>query len=204
VIPGVILAAGLSSRMGRSKALLPTSAGGPTFVRQLSRSLLEGGVADVLVVARPEDTALRAEVESLGTGVRLVFNAHADRGQLSSLIAGLNAADHPGVHGVLMTPVDMPFVKPGTVRELLTAFASRHALLLRATYRGRHGHPIIFGRGIFDEVRHADPEVGAKAVVQAYSRAHADEPIDFEVDDPGILHDIDNPDDYARVINQST
>jgi molybdenum cofactor cytidylyltransferase len=185
--------------MGRSKALLPTTAGGPTFVRQLSRSLLEGGVVDVLVVARPEDTALRTEVDSLGTGVRLVFNAHADRGQLSSVIAGLNAADHPGVHGVLMTPVDIPFVKPGTVRELLTAFASRHVLLLRATHLGRHGHPIIFGRGIFEELRHADPEVGAKAVV----KSHADEGIDFDVDDPAVLHDIDNPDDYARVFNQT-
>ena len=199
MIPGVILAAGLSSRMGRSKALLPTSAGGPTFVRRLAESLLEGGVVDVLVVARPEDTALRTEVESLGTEVRLVINADADRGQLSSVITGLNAADHPGVHGVLMTPVDMPFVKPRTVRELLTAFASRHAQLLRATYRGRHGHPIIFGRAIFDELRHADPEVGAKAVV----KAHAHEGIDFDVDDPAVLHDIDNPDDYARVFNQS-
>ena len=199
MIPGVILAAGLSSRMGRSKALLPTSAGGPTFVRQLASSLLEGGVVDVLVVARPEDTALRTEVESLGTEVRLVINADADRGQLSSVITGLNAADHPGVRGVLMTPVDMPFVKPGTVRELLTAFASRHALLLRATFRGRHGHPIIFGRRIFDELRHADPGVGAKAVV----KAHAHEGIDFDVDDPAVLHDIDNPDDYARIFNQS-
>ena len=198
MIPGVILAAGLSSRMGRSKALLPTSAGGPTFVRQLSRSLLAGGVVDVLVVARPDDTALRTEVESLGTGVRLVVNAHADRGQLSSVIAGLNAADRPGVHGVLVTPVDIPFVKPGTVRALLTAFASRHVLLLRATYLGRHGHPIIFGRGVFEELRHADPAVGAKAVV----KAHADEGIDFDVDDPAVLHDIDNPDDYARVFNQ--
>ena len=61
-------------------------------------------MVDVLVVARPEDTALRAEVESLGTEVRLVINADADRGQLSSVIAGLNAADHPGVHGVLDDP----------------------------------------------------------------------------------------------------
>jgi molybdenum cofactor cytidylyltransferase len=190
--------------MGRSKALLPARAGGPTFVGQLSRSLLEGGVIDVLVVVRPDDTALRTEVERLGTGVRLVINAHAERGQLSSVVAGLNAADHPGVHGVLVTPVDMPFVKPGTVRALLAAFASRHAVLLRATHLGRHGHPIIFGRAIFDELRHADPEVGAKAVVQAYSRAHPNAEIDFDVDDPGVLHDIDNPEDYARVLDQST
>ena len=197
MIPGVILAAGRSSRMGQSKALLPTRPGGPSFVRRLSAALLEGGVVDVLVVGRPDDGVLRTEVESLGTGVRLVINAHAEAGQLSSVIAGLNAADRPGVHGVLITPVDVPFILPGTVRALLTTFASRQAPVVRATHLGRHGHPVIFGRGVFDELRRADPALGAKAVVQA----HARDLIDLEVDDPGVLHDIDGPDDYARVFN---
>ena len=184
--------------MGQPKALLPVRAGGQSFVRHLAAALLEGGVIDVLVVGRPDDGALRAEVESLGTGVRLVINAHADAGQLSSVIAGLNAADRPGVHGVLVTPVDVPLVLPDTVRALLTAFASRRAPVVRATYRGRHGHPVIFGRGVFDALRRADPAIGAKAVVQA----HAREIVDLEVDDPGVLHDIDGPDDYARVFNR--
>jgi molybdenum cofactor cytidylyltransferase len=198
VIPGVILAAGQSSRMGQPKALLPAGPGGPTFVRRLSTALLEGGVADVIVVGRPDDTALEAEVESIGTGVRFVVNAHAEMGQLSSVIAGVNAADRPGVHGVLVTPVDAPLVLPGTVNALLAAFASHRAAIVRATWQGRHGHPVIFGRRVFDALRHADPAVGAKAVVHA----HASDLIDLEVDDPGVLHDIDGPDDYARVFNQ--
>ncbi len=184
--------------MGQPKALLPVRPGGESFVRHLAATLLEGGVIDVLVVGRPDDDALRAEVENLGTRVRLVFNAHADEGQLSSVIAGLNAADRPGVHGMLVTPVDVPLVLPGTVRALLAAFASHRAPVVRATYRGRHGHPVIFGRGVFDALRRANPAIGAKAVVQA----HAREMVDLEVDDPGVLHDIDGPDDYARVFNQ--
>ena len=184
--------------MGRPKPLLPTSPGGPSFVSRLSAALLEGGVADVIVVGRPDDAALEAEVASLGTGVRFVVNAHAETGQLSSVIAGLNAADRPGVHGILVTPVDTPLIRPGTVRALMTAFASRRAAIVRATCQGRHGHPVIFGRTVFDALRHADPAVGAKGVV----RAHASELIDLEVDDPGVLHDIDGPDDYARVFNQ--
>jgi molybdenum cofactor cytidylyltransferase len=198
VIPGVILAAGQSSRMGQPKALLPAGPGGPTFVRRLSTALLEGGVADVIVVGRPDDTALEAEVESIGTGVRFVVNAHAKMGQLSSVIAGVNAADRPGVHGVLVTPVDTPLVLPGTVNALLTAFASHRPAIVRPTWQGRHGHPVIFGRRVFDALRHADPALGAKAVVHA----HASDLIDLEVDDPGVLHDIDGPDDYARVFNQ--
>jgi molybdenum cofactor cytidylyltransferase len=194
MIPGVILAAGLSSRMGQPKALLPAGSGGPSFVRRLSATLLEGGVADVIVVGRPDDGVLRAEIEGLGTGVRFVANPRADEGQLSSVLAGLNAADRPGVHGVLVTPVDVPLTLPTTVRALLTVFATSRAPIVRATYHGRHGHPVIFGRVVFEALRHADPSVGAKAVV----RAHAADVIDLEVDDPSVLHDIDRPDDYVR------
>jgi molybdenum cofactor cytidylyltransferase len=184
--------------MGQPKALLPVHLGGQSFVRHLAAVLLAGGVIDVIVVGRPDDGALGAEVESAGTGVRLVLNAHAEAGQLSSVVAGLNAADRPGVHGVLVTPVDVPLILPDTVRALLTTFAARRVPVLRATYRGHHGHPVIFGRGVFDALRRADPAIGAKAVVQA----HAGALVDLEVDDPGVLHDIDAPDDYARVFNR--
>lgn len=184
--------------MGRSKALLPASPDGPTFVRHLSGNLLAGGVADVLVVGRPDDDALRAEVEGTGTGVRFVVNLHAEDGQLSSAIAGLNAADRPGVHAVMVTPVDTPLIQPDTVRALLATFATRQARVVRATYRGRHGHPVIFAREVFDALRHADPAIGAKAVL----RAEAASLVDVEVDDPGVLHDIDEPGDYARLFNQ--
>ncbi len=184
--------------MGRPKALLPTGPGGPSFVRRLSAALLEGGVADVIVVGRPDDRALEAEVESIGTGVRFIVNAHAEMGQLSSVIAGLNAADRPGVHAILLTPVDTPLILPGTVRALMMSFASARAAIVRATYQGRHGHPVIFGRKVFDALRQADPAVGAKAVV----RANVSDLIDVEVDDPGVLHDIDGPDDYVRVFDQ--
>jgi molybdenum cofactor cytidylyltransferase len=198
VIPAIILAAGLSSRMGRAKALLSTGPGGPTFVRYLSANLLAGGVADVLVVGRPGDDGLRAEVESAGPGVRFVVNAHADNGQLSSVIAGLNAADRPGVHAVMVTPVDTPLIQPDTVRALLTIFATRRPPIVRATYHGRHGHPVIFGREMFEALRHADLAIGAKAVL----RAEAARLVDVEVDDPGVVHDIDEPGDYVRVFNQ--
>ena len=199
MIPGVILAAGLSSRMGRPKALLRVRPDGPTFVAQLARSLLAGGVADVIVVARPDDRELATEVATLGERVRVVTNPHAERGQLSSLLAGLDAADHPGVRGVLVTPVDAPLVRETTIATLLSAFASRNVPIVRATFRGQHGHPVIFGRTVFDALRRADPRLGAKAVVQA----HAHEPLDVDVDDEGVLHDIDGPDDYTRVVRTS-
>ena len=196
MIPGLILAAGRSTRMGRPKPLLtvPAHASEPamTFVAQLTATLLAGGVADVLVVGRPDDQPLRDEVERLRR-VRFIENAKAETGQLSSVIAGLNAADHPGTRAILVTPVDLPLLRSDTVAALLRAFAASSLPIARATYEGRHGHPVIFARAVFEALRRADPDTGAKAVV----RAHA--VLDVEVTDPGVLQDIDTPEDYTRV-----
>jgi molybdenum cofactor cytidylyltransferase len=197
MVPALILAAGKSARMGRPKALLPSGPGAPTFVHRLATTLRGGGAADVLVVGRADDDMLRREVDSMQGAARFVPNEHADRGQLSSVIAGLNAADRPGVSAVLIAPVDAPFIKPATVSALLAVLAARRAPLVRPVYHGRHGHPVVFARAIFDELRRADPAIGAKAVVHA----HQSDLMDLDVDDPAV-DDIDGPDDYARVLSE--
>jgi len=183
--------------MGRSKALLPVP-DGRTFVRCLSEALWSGGVAEVLVAGRPEDTALRTEVARLDLPVRFVENGDADRGPLMSILAGLLLADHPGVHGLLVTPVDLPLVTAATVSALLARFHSTKAPIVRAVHGGAHGHPVVFSRAVFGELRGADPALGAKAVV----RAHADTLVNLEVPDPGVLTDIDTPDEYERVFGR--
>ena len=198
MIPGLILAAGASSRMGRSKALLPFGDSGRTFVATLIRALSEGGVADTLVVGRPDDEPLRAEVET--NGARLVENPRPEDGQLSSLLTGLNVADRPGIRGVLVTPVDVPRVSAATIAALLRAFQSSTAPIVRAVHGGRHGHPVIFARQVFDELRRADPSIGAKAVVNA----HAADILNVEVDEPAVLFDVDTPEDYARLFHHRT
>jgi CTP:molybdopterin cytidylyltransferase MocA len=178
--------------MGRSKALLPFGDGGDTFVRRLAVVLCEGGVEEALVVGRPEDELLRAEVEALDVRARYVENPKADEGQLSSVLAGLAAADRPGVRAILVTPVDAPLIVPATVAALLAAFRSSVAPVVRAVHLGRHGHPVIFSREVFEDLRHADPELGARAVL----RAHAARVVDVEVADPGVLGDVDTPGEY--------
>jgi molybdenum cofactor cytidylyltransferase len=195
MIPGIILAAGLSTRMGTAKALL-SAGSGRTFVRVLAQTLLDGGVTDALIVGRPDDERLRREVDALGANVRFVANEHADTGQLSSVVAGLNAADRPGVRGVLVTPVDAPFVRSSTIRALIETASAAHPPIVRPAYHGRHGHPVMFSRAVFAELRHADPSVGAKAVVHA----HAADVVNLEIDDPGVLADVDTPEDYERII----
>jgi CTP:molybdopterin cytidylyltransferase MocA len=191
MIPAILLAAGASTRMGRAKALLPL--GDRTFVRAILHALRDGGIADAVVVIRPGDAPIADEIAAAGFG-RAVVNLRAEQGQLTSLLAGLEAVDTPGVGAVLVTLVDMPLVQPSTNRTLCARAALSSAGVVRAVHRGRHGHPVIFKRALFDALRHADPSIGAKAVMRA---ASVD---DVDVDDPGVAQDVDTPADYARVI----
>jgi molybdenum cofactor cytidylyltransferase len=197
MVPGVILAAGRSSRMGRAKALLPCAPDGETFVHRLARTLSAGGVGEVLVVGRPDAAGLRAEVAAMAVA-RFVANDHADAGQLSSVLAGLEAADAPGTRGLLVTPVDAPLIAVETVAALLGVFSSSGALIVRAVYLGRHGHPVVFSRAVFDDLRRADPDVGAKAVLRAHERAI----VNVEVDDPGVVADVDTREDYRALFGR--
>jgi CTP:molybdopterin cytidylyltransferase MocA len=188
--PAIVLAAGASTRMGRPKALLP--AGDRTFIRRILDSLREGGIPEAVVVVRPGQDEVIAEVEASGFG-RAVRNPRADEGQLSSLITGLDAIDRPGVDAVLVTLVDVPLIGAASVQLLLARAAVSGAPVLRAVHQGRHGHPVIFKRLLFDALRRADPAAGAKAVVRAV-------PVeDVETGDPGVVEDVDTPEDYARL-----
>jgi len=194
MIPGIVLAAGASSRMGRPKALL--QAGARTFVRRVLDTLNDGGVPEAVVVVRPGAEQVTREVELARFG-RVLVNPHPDRGQLSSLLVGLDGVERDDVDAVLVTLVDVPLVRPQTIASLLARARSSSAPILRAVHSGRHGHPVIFTRAVFGALRAADLAAGARAVL----RAHQVE--DVDVADPGVLVDVDTPDDYGRMIAPS-
>jgi CTP:molybdopterin cytidylyltransferase MocA len=174
--------------MGRPKPLLQVN--GQTFVRRIIETLRAGGIDGIAVVLRPHS---EAGAEVVAGGGRVVVNPRADDGQLSSLIAGLDAVDAPGVDAVLVTLVDVPLIQPSTVRALVERAGRSSASVLRAVYRGAHGHPVIFTRGIFGALRAADPALGAKAVLR---HVHVE---DVEVDDPFVVRDFDTPDEYEQL-----
>ena len=190
----MILAGGLSARMGRDKALLPLPGGG-TFLSRLTASLRLGGCAEIVAVVGSAEGAVRAVVERERLPVRLVRNPDPSRGQLSSLHEALDDLIALAPRALLMAPVDLPLVSPATVRAVVEAWERTGALLVRPSWRGRHGHPVLFDARIFRELRGADLSAGARAVV----RAHAAESCDVETDDTGALEDIDTPEDYFRV-----
>jgi molybdenum cofactor cytidylyltransferase len=192
-IPGVVLAAGRSSRMGRQKALLPIGTG-ETFCLRVATTLLEAGIAPVVIVGRPGDAALRAAVNGLAA-VRLVANPEPDRGQLSSLQAGLGALD-PSAGAALVTLVDVPLVAGATVERLVHAWVRSGAPLIRPERGGRHGHPIVVARAVIDALLEASSARTTREVLEPFLA----EALDVRVDDAFAFEDVDTPEEYARLL----
>jgi molybdenum cofactor cytidylyltransferase len=204
--------------MGRAKAALPLGQTGETVVSRVIRTLLQGGVPDVVVVSGAHVDAVRAAMPAFaeatagkpGTArARVVEHAGWQDGQLSSLLAGLAAIDEPLLEAALVSPVDVPLVQAATVSAVIEAWRRTRAPIVRpiegatgasgatgATGAVRHGHPVIFDRSVFEDLRAADSSVGAKAV---FAR-HRDRVLNVEVKDPGAFEDIDTPEDYEKVL----
>jgi CTP:molybdopterin cytidylyltransferase MocA len=196
-IAGIVLAAGASRRMGKPKALLTSGPEGETFAARNVRILSEGGANPVFVVGRPDDDPLRTQV-GVAASAEFLVNPSPERGQLSSLLVGIEAAESRRVGGVLVLPVDIPMVRSDTIRSSIAAFLASRPPILRVTHGGRHGHPVIFAARVFADLRRADAAVGAKDVLRAYGN----QVLDFEVDDPGVLRDVDVVEDYRRLFGR--
>ncbi len=183
--------------MGRTKALLAL-APGDWFLARLHTTLRAAGVEDIIAVIGHDAEAIEAAVSAANLGLRLVRNPDPSRGQLSSLIAGLDALADGGARAVVVTPVDLPLVSPATVRRVLDAWQATGAPIVRPERGGRHGHPVVFAASILSELRAADLNAGARPVIQA----HRGEILDVPVDDDGAFEDIDTPEEYTRIVRR--
>ncbi len=188
-VHGVLLAAGRSSRMGRSKPLLALD--GETLVERAVRVLLEGGCAGVIAVVRAQDDATARLAHA--AGARVVVNDDPHAQQVDSLRLALRELPDDAVAAAVL-PVDVPFVRPATVARLVTAFSTGSALIARPTYHGEPGHPTLFARALFADLAARELPRGARTVIEA----HAADTLDIEVEDPGITQDVDTPEDLAR------
>jgi CTP:molybdopterin cytidylyltransferase MocA len=197
MVPAAVLSAGASSRMGRPKALLDLA--GEPFLSRIARTLRLGGADDLVVVTGPHDAEIRAWIDGAADRIgplRVVHNPRHESGQLTSVLAALATIDHPGVHAMLVTLVDLPLVLPATVSALLAAWRASRAPVVRPSFGGRHGHPVVFDRAVFDALRRAPLDQGARGVVHALGAAV----LDVTTDDEGVCLDVDTPEDHARAI----
>ena len=188
--------------MGQAKAALPLGQTGETVVSRVVRTLLAGGVPDVTVVAGAHIDAVRIAMPAFAeatAGRRVAIRARViehtgwEHGQLSSLLAGLDAIDDPLLEGALVTLVDVPLVSAATVASVIAEWRRTRAAIVRPASGDRHGHPVIFDRSVFADLRAADLAEGAKSVFTKHPV------LNVEVDDPGAFEDIDTPGDYANL-----
>jgi molybdenum cofactor cytidylyltransferase len=195
MITGIVLAAGASTRMGQAKAALPFGQTGETVLSRVVGTLLRGGVPSVIVVAGAHIDAVRMAMPSHEARARVIEHVGWQQGQLSSLLKGLEAIDDPLLEAAVVTLVDVPMVLPSTVAAVIAEWRRSGAPIVRPADGEHHGHPVIFDRSVFADLRAADLDVGAKAVFAK----HQDRVVHVEVKDPGAFEDIDTPEDYQRI-----
>jgi len=177
--------------MGTAKALLDI--GGMSFIRHMIAVIRSSNIDRVIAVLGAEAERIGADLA--GLDVSVVVNRNYADGQLSSILKGLEAAEEFHPMGVLICPVDHPSVSSGVYTATVEAFFRRPTSIALPTFMGRRGHPVVFPARLFDELKNAPPDVGARHVV----RVHAGEVLEVETADRGILDNIDTWEDYEHL-----
>ncbi len=183
-VAGVLLAAGASRRFGSDKLLAPLADGMPLALAA-ARRLLDV-LPETVAVVRDAHGPLAQQLRL--AGCRLVVNVRAGQGIGTSIAAGVAAA--APAHGWVIALADMPFLQTDTIVRVAHAIA-QGALVAAACHRGRRGHPVGFARALRTELLKLRGDVGARAVLDH----HAGDLVRLDVDDPGVLADIDMPGD---------
>ena len=194
MLAAVILSAGASSRMGRPKALLPYREG--TFLEHLIDVTRHPRIAVTRIVlgAGAEDIQSAAKLDrSL-----IVVNSDWEKGQLSSICAGIRSLEGISTDGMVLCPVDHPLVSARLVSDLVERFYAENKAIVVPTYDSRRGHPAIFSSSLYSELLAAPLDKGARAVVWSHAVDVLEVPTDEEgvvlnINDPQMLHHVTEP-----------
>jgi molybdenum cofactor cytidylyltransferase len=189
---GVILAAGESSRMGQTKALLPWRGG--TFLSGAIRVL--NAFTDMVIVVAGNNAAQIRPIADANAAF-LVVNPQPERGQFSSLQIGVQEVLNRGRDAAIITLVDRPPARPETVQHLKQEFLARldHNIWAAVPeFEGQHGHPYLAGRELITSYLDAPPTANARDI----QHGNASRILYVPVTDPTVTVNIDTPEDYAR------
>jgi molybdenum cofactor cytidylyltransferase len=187
----LILAAGASSRMGRSKPLLELD--GKTLLQRAAETALASRCRPVIVVLGSEAAQTRRALG--GLPVEVVVNAEWKRGLSSSIRAGLAALEVSAepVRAALIMLCDQPFVTSALIDQLVARYESSTATIVACEYADRVGAPALFDRTLFPELEKLSGDRGARPLLERdperVARVHV----------PEAAFDIDTPEDYAKL-----
>jgi molybdenum cofactor cytidylyltransferase len=185
----VVLAAGLSRRMGQAKLLLPV--GGRAIVRHAVEAVLAGGVDGAWVVVGPDVAPMAAALA--GLDVQIVVNPAPEEGQASSVRAGI-AALPAAVDEALIALGDQPALAPSIIPALLAARRASPKLIVAPRYRDGQGNPVLFKRDVFPELLRLSGDQGARPVIQRDPAR-----VEWVELDLPMPPDVDTPGDYEKI-----
>ena len=183
-VAAIVAAAGLSRRMGSCKQLLDL--GGKTVMKRCLETLLSGGIQQIVVVVGPQGEDVASEAGRFK--VEIAVNEDLAGDMASSVRIGRQQLAI-NVTGVIVALCDYPLVTSDTIAHLVACHTAAPGTILIPTHCGRKGHPTLFPTAALDELTEG---VTLRDVVHR-------EPLRIqliEVDDPGILQDMDTPEDY--------
>lgn len=186
---GIILAAGLSRRMGSANKLV-LEIDGKSLVRRVAETAVSAGLDPVVVVVGHGAAAVRRDL--VGLDLYFTDNTRPEAGLSSSLRAGLDALDviAPGAPGACILLGDMPWVRPVDIAALLAGFDPEGPReICVPVHEGRRGNPVLWGARFFTEMRALRGDVGARELMERHAAAVREVPVDGS----GVLADVDTP-----------
>lgn len=193
-VSAVILAAGLSSRLGENKLLLKL--GERAVVQHVVDHLLHSRAAEVIVVAGHQWERVITLLDL--NRVRLVVNPNYARGQSTSLHEGVMAVN-PASRAVLFALGDQPLISAALVNRLIETYHQvEEALIVAPRYQGRRGNPVLFDGSLKPELLTVEGDQGARQLIEK----HEGEIAYVEVESPAVFLDVDSPEDYERVLRE--
>ncbi|MCM0082918.1 nucleotidyltransferase family protein [Geomonas sp. Red32] len=191
-VTAILLAAGRSRRMGSCKQLLPL--GAESALERCLGTLFAAGAAGVVVVVSPGADGERVALAAARFPVRVVVNREAEGDMASSIRAGRDRLP-AGAEAVLVALCDLPLVRPETVATLVHLHRTAPERILMPTCGGRKGHPLLVPLPVLADLGEGET---LREVIGRHRRLVRE----VEVDDPGILADMDLPQDYLRMLSR--
>lgn len=192
-VSAVVLAAGRSARMGETKQLL--CVGDSTVLGRTLENVCKARVDEIVLVLGFSAEKIREGLSAtLLNGVKVVVNQHHEEGMARSLREGL-AAVHPRMDAALIVLADQPFVRTATIARIIERYRCSDAKIVIPLHKGKRGNPVLLDRSVFPEAMALQGDTGCRAIFGN----HADGIEEVDVDDEGVLLDIDNREDYDRL-----
>jgi molybdenum cofactor cytidylyltransferase len=191
-LAALILSGGESRRMGSPKALVPYR--GRTFVEHLIEVTRHPRVGSTRIVVGAHAAEIRTHLTAHAG--EIVVNEDWQRGQLSSIQAGIRALPPDATGGTILCPVDHPIVSASLVARLIEQFDESGKSIGVPTHQGRRGHPVIFRASLYSELLAASADVGARQVVWA----HDDDVCEVATEEEGVVLNINDPATLERAL----